>query len=326
MDLTRIASWAASTPWAITEEKLRAIAIALAIRVHGVSAGSERVRKAKSQRKEASLVAVNAAGNKSAYSGSGSQQQQSIVILPIYGTICPRMHQLEDGSGGISCERIGRWLDAAGNDAKVGGIVLDIDSPGGSVFGVSELATKIRGIAGSKPVLAVSNHEACSAAYWIAAAASEVGMTPSAIVGSVGVYMIHQCFKKALETEGIETTMIQAGEFKLVGNPFAPLDEAAAGKLQAWVDQTYKQFTADVATYRGKSVQHVSEQFGKGWILLQQDALKAGMVDRVGTFEELLADFTSRTLQPAKAATASAARQREIDLAKARGWAPNTAR
>lgn len=318
MDLTRVASWAANTPWAISQEKLRAIAIALAIRVNGVSAGPEQIRKAKSQKKKNCAMAVDAAGQRTALQNGAQAQSQSIVILPICGTICPRMHQIEDGSGGISCERVGRWLDQCNADSKVGGIVLDIDSPGGSSFGVSELAAKIRNVAASKPVLAVANHEACSAAYWLASAASEVGVTPSGIVGSVGVYMIHQCFARALQEEGIDTTMIQAGEFKLVGNPFAPLDKAAESRLQAWVNDTYERFVTNVATYRSKSRQHVEDQFGKGWILNSQAALQQGMVDRVGSFEDLVADFTGRVLSPVKSLAASAARQREIEIARAR--------
>lgn len=323
MDLPRIASWAANTPWAISEDKLVAIAMAMALRIHGVGADSNRISAARSKRRRGDRpVQQDLAGNRQrSNSGSGAppSDTRTITILPIYGTICPRMHQLEDGSGGISCERIGLWLQQAASDAKVAGIVLDIDSPGGSVFGVAELAAQIRAVNETKPVLAIANHEACSAAWWLASAAGEVGMTASAIVGSQGVYMIHQSFAKALEAEGVETTMIQAGQFKLVGNPFAPLDDAAKAKLQEWVDRSYTQFTGAVAAYRGKTEQYVKENFGQGWILHSDAARKVGMVDHVGNFDQLVNDFASRVLTPIKSNKAAvASRQRDIDIAKAK--------
>ena len=323
MDLPRIASWAANTPWAISEDKLVAIAMALAVRIQGVGADSSRIASARSKRRQGDQpLQQDLAGNRQRInnsSGTPGGETRSITILPIYGTICPRMHQLEDGSGGISCERIGLWLQQAANDAKVGGIVLDIDSPGGSAFGVAELAAQIRAVNATKPVMAIANHEACSAAWWLASAAGEVGMTSSAIVGSQGVYMIHQSFAKALEQEGVETTMIQAGQFKLIGNPFAPLDDTAKAKLQEWVDRTYSKFTADVASYRGKSEQYVKEHFGQGWILHSDNARKVGMVDRVGNFDELVNDFASRVLTPVKSNKAAAAsRQRDIEIARAK--------
>lgn len=322
MDLTRVASWAASTPWAINQEKLRAIAIALALRVHGAQPDADRIQSAKARRRHGMATLLSADGVKAAYKGQIAETK-SIAILPIYGTICPRMHMMEDGSGGISCERIGLWINQAANDPKIGGIVLDMDTPGGSVSGVDELANKIRAAAQQKPILAVANYDCCSAGYYLAAAASEIGMSRTSVLGSVGVYMIHQCFADALAKEGIETTMIQAGEFKLVGNPFQPLSEAAAQKLQEWVDRSYSMFISSVAKHRGKSEEHARNKFGKGWIVPAEEAKAVGMVDSIGTFDELLDDFSSRVLKPSKSSAARAQQdmdlmQRELQLAAVR--------
>jgi capsid assembly protease len=318
MDLAHIASWAASTPWAISEEKLRAISIALALRLNGSSPDAGRIQKAKKLRREGRAMLLAADGTQAAMRPGQAVEQKSVVILPVYGTICPRMHMLEDGSGGISCERLDQWITQAGNDSKIAGIVLDMDTPGGSSYGVSELAAKIRSVANSKPVLAISNHESCSAGYWIAAAASEIGVTPSGIVGSVGVYMIHQCFAEAMKQEGIETTMIQAGEFKLLGNPYTPLSDMARNKLQEWTNRVYEDFTSSVALHRGKSPRFVTENFGQGWILHAEQAKAVGMVDHVGTFQDLVADFTSRTLKPAS--NMNALRQKQLNVARAKQY------
>lgn len=323
MDLPRIASWAAGMPWLLREEKLHAIALALTLRLDGGGGltAPDRISRAKALRRSAAAFTVDAAGGRVAYKEGEKAQATSITVLPIYGTICPRMHQMEDGSGGVSCERIGRWLGQAANDSKVAGIVLDIDSPGGSVYGVGELADQVRAVAEKKPVLAVANHEACSAAYWLAAAASEVGVTTNGIVGSVGCYTMHQCFAKAMEQEGVETTVISAGKFKVLGNPFEPLSETAKGKLQDMVNGTMEQFTAALARFRGKSVEHVRKQFGQGWIVTPDDAKAAGMVGHVGPFDTLMSDFAGRVLgrmSGAKVAAAAAARDRDLMLAQAR--------
>src|SRR4029453_14892345 len=112
-------------------------------------------------------------------------------------------------------------------DPAVKGVVLDVDSPGGSVYGVRELADEIRAARGQKPVEAVANAFMASAAYYIGSAAEKVWVTPSGSAGSIGVYDAHVDLSKFTETMGEKWTFVSYGDNKLLGNPFEPLSEEA---------------------------------------------------------------------------------------------------
>ena len=128
-------------------------------------------------------------------------------------------------SGGTSTDIFGAWFDEAMADKSVTSIVLDVDSPGGSVYGVSELARKIYQSRGKKPIIAVANSLMASAAYWIASAADEIHVSPGAEVGSIGVIAVHVDRSENNAKEGFNVSYITAGEYKAEGNPDAPLSE-----------------------------------------------------------------------------------------------------
>src|SRR5690606_12609791 len=109
----------------------------------------------------------------------------------------------------------------------VGTIVLDVDSPGGGVYGVAEFAEEIYKARGQKRIVAVANSMAASAAYWIATAADELVVTPGGEVGSIGVYMLHEDWSGAYEKAGIKPTVIKFGENKAEGIDVEPLSESA---------------------------------------------------------------------------------------------------
>ena len=98
----------------------------------------------------------------------------------------------------------------ASDDAKA--IVIDVDSPGGSVSGIPEAASRIKALRGIKPIVAVSNYLNASAAYWLTAQADEVVASPSSMTGSIGVFSIHESIARSLDAEGIDVTLIKAGD------------------------------------------------------------------------------------------------------------------
>jgi ClpP class serine protease len=118
-------------------------------------------------------------------------QPKQIAVLPVYGVLAHRMNLITAMSGGMSTEQLGGAVRAAASDPTISAILLDIDSPGGSVFGVQELADEIYQARQSKPVYAIANATAASAAYWIGSQASEFVVTPSGQVGSIGVVAVH---------------------------------------------------------------------------------------------------------------------------------------
>lgn len=195
-------------------------------------------------------------------------------------------------AGGTSVDFISRAMDSLLGNKEVGAIVLDIDSPGGSVFGVQELADKIYSSRGTKPIYAHANALAASAAYWIASAADTFVMTPSGEVGSVGVYVMHVDQSAAAEMDGVKVTFIHAGKYKVEYSPFAPLSEDARDNAQAMVDAIYSDFIGALARNRGVGIDRVRKDFGKGRVMKAADALEAGMVDRVMSMEELMSRLT----------------------------------
>ena len=119
------------------------------------------------------------------------QVNRSVAVLSIFGTLAMRVDMLQDASGGCSCEAVGRKFDQLMADDSVGAVLLNVHSPGGDGFGVTELAHKIYDARGKKPVCSICNAKMASAAMWIGLAAGEVSITPSGWIGSHGVYMVH---------------------------------------------------------------------------------------------------------------------------------------
>lgn len=218
-----------------------------------------------------------------------SANRGAIAVIPIRGVIEHRSSFLLDLIGGTSVEEIRGQLRQAVADPQFSAIVLDIDSPGGGVAGITELATEIRNARASKRIVAVANTTAASAAYWLASQANHVLVTPSGQVGSVGVFAVHYDASKAYEAMGVTPTIISAGERKTEGNEFEPLSDAGRAEMQSRVDAFYAAFVNDVAKGRGITAQKVRDDYGQGAVLLAPAALSAGLVDGIGTLEQALA-------------------------------------
>jgi signal peptide peptidase SppA len=169
--------------------------------------------------------------------------------------------------------------------------VFDVDSPGGTVTGVPELAAEIFAARGKKPIVAVANGMAASAAIWLATAADQVVCIPSGEVGSIGVYCAHQDVSAAMEKAGVSITFIKAGKFKTEGNPYEPANAEYFAYQQKGVDDTYQDFLAAVAKGRGVSVEKVEADFGQGRMLSAKDALAAGLIDRIATLDEVVSEL-----------------------------------
>lgn len=190
--------------------------------------------------------------------------------------------------GGTSTELFGKAFDEVARDASVKAIVLDIDSPGGSVPGTPELAAKIFKARELKPIYAVANSMAASAALWIATAATDFAVSPSGEAGSHGVWTAHMDVSKAYEDAGYKVTLVSAGKYKVEGHPWAPLEDEAREEMQRGVDTIFGDFTKALALHRGVSTKDVLAKFGQGRMLFAKDAVAAGLADRVATLEDVL--------------------------------------
>jgi ClpP class serine protease len=173
---------------------------------------------------------------------------------------------------------------------------------------LQELADEIQSARAQKPVVAIANSLAASAAYWIGCAASEFYVTPGwrgwehrCVAGAPGLTV------KALDEAGVKTTLISAGKFKVEGNPYAPLDEDAQAFMQTRVDEYYTAFTRSVAKGRGVPIAQVRDAMGQGRVLGADAALAQGMVDGVASFDEVLRKMRKAS-KPTVAARASPSR------------------
>jgi len=221
---------------------------------------------------------------------TGKQREElAVAVLPVLGVLRHRVGAIEESSGMSGMQSLGRQIDALVQDPRIGAIVLDIDSPGGSVGGTEELASQILKARSQKPIVAVANTLMASAAYWIGAAASEVAVSPSALVGSIGVFTIHENISEAAKQAGVEITLISAGKFKTEGNEFEALGDEARTDIQSRVDGSYDAFINGVAAGRGVAAKAVRAGYGQGRVVGAQAAVAAGMADRVATLDETIA-------------------------------------
>lgn len=266
-------------PWAITQSKLMLLEEVVARHVSGekLDADAVQARIHGGQRPEKRL--------------SGS-----VAVLPLFGTIFPRANMMTEVSGATSAEQMRTEFRSLLNDPQVSAIVLDVDSPGGAVRGVPELANEIYQARGVKPVVAVANHYMASAAYWIGSAADELVVTPSGEVGSIGVFAVHQDMSKSLEQDGVKMTVIKRGRYKAEGNPYEPLTEEARESIQSLVDETYEAFVQAVGLHRAADVEIVRNAYGEGRMVSAKRAVSLGMADRVATLDDVIADLQTRNV------------------------------
>lgn len=209
--------------------------------------------------------------------------RDGVATIPVDGPIFRRADFFTQVSGATSIETLATDLHTALDDPAVRAILLAVDSPGGAINGVGEFAAMVYGARGRKPITAYVSHQGASAAYWIASAADEVVVAPTALVGSIGVIAAVPDPSKT-KARDIEFVSSQSPKKRP-----DPTTQSGSAQLQATVDDLADLFIADVATYRGVSTDTVLADFGGGAQLIGQKAVDAGLADRVGTYEGTLA-------------------------------------
>ncbi len=278
-EIRRVLRAFASQPWFIDPRKAEQIVAALELR----ATMGPRETPYRAERDERPPVQESAG---------------RVAVLRLYGPIYPRAEALEDVSQSAALlSKFRAAFETVARDPNVTAIILDIDSPGGRVDHVPETAAMIRNARREgRPIVAVANSLAASAAYWIASAADELVVTPSGEVGSIGVYMVHEDMSDFMEAMGVRVTFISEGARKVEGNPFEPLGDEARKALQSNVKYFYDLFVSDVAKNRGVSRDVVRADpetadvhFGGGRVYPASQAVKLGMADRVDTLENTIA-------------------------------------
>jgi signal peptide peptidase SppA len=210
----------------------------------------------------------------------------NIAVISVSGTLVRRAAAVDAASGLTSYAAISAQLAQAVRDPAVNAILLDIDSPGGEAGGAFDLADQIIAARQSKPIWAVANDDAFSAAYAIASAASRVYVTRTGGVGSVGVIALHVDQSQRDAMSGLRYTAVYAGDRKNDMSPHAPLSTDAAQALQTEVDRLYGLFVSTVAANRNLSAQDVQDT--EAGLYFAKDAIDAGLADVVGTLDDAL--------------------------------------
>ncbi len=216
-----------------------------------------------------------------------ASQSGGIAVIPLYGIVT--QNGLDPFFGqSTSTTGFSQALNSVLQDDSVASIIIDINSPGGSVYGVMELADEVFQARGKKPIVAIANSLAASAAYWIGSQATEFYCVPSGETGSIGVWEVHQDFSQAMEKAGIKTTLISSTPQKVEMSPYQPLDPDAKSFAQSRVMDYHNTFIQAVARGRGVPVDTVRKGMGQGRILGAQAAKRANMVDGVKTMPQVI--------------------------------------
>lgn len=283
-----------NSPWLILPEMLDTMVEILDMRASGVSLTDEEIK---------ARIAHAAESNGPRPVGS-AQATHGIGVMGLYGPIFPKANLMTQLSGATSIEQFRMDFRSLMENDLVKAIVMDVDSPGGLSDLVPELCAEIRAARKIKPIYAVANTLATSAAYWLGSQATKLYVTDSGAVGSVGAYAVHTDISRKQAIEGTKTTLISAGKYKTEGNPYEPLSEEALAHRQDQLNELYDQFVSAVATGRMTSVEDVLANYGQGRVLTAAKAMEAGMVDGIATLEEV-ADMALQRAQPQNAYSAA---------------------
>lgn len=211
--------------------------------------------------------------------------QDNVAIIPIKGVIGRDVGNLEKSSGVCDVNDVQDMLDLAMSAQDIKAVVLNIDSPGGSVSGTPELGESIYKMRDVKPIVAHTCSMMASAAYWLGSQASALYAATSSIVGSIGVYMPVLDSSRAYEMQGLKQEVFKAGKFKGAGIPGTSLTDAQRDMIQARVDHIHDQFRATVR--RGRGI-NISDEVMEGQDFYGDQAVSIGLVDGIANLPECI--------------------------------------
>jgi len=215
-----------------------------------------------------------------------------VGVIRVVGKLVNRGAWIGSSSGLVSYEGIKAQCAAGENDDTIHTVVIDFDTAGGEVLGCFDCSSAIRRLRAKKRVIAFVGGRACSAGYDLAASATEIVATRESVVASVGVFAIHLNVKEALEKEGIEPTIVYSGAHKVDANPYEKLPPAVRARLQAEIDGAREMFIDSVVS--GRPQLTVAAVRATEALTYRADAaLKLGLIDRIASFEEVLAEASA---------------------------------
>ena len=176
---------------------------------------------------------------------------EGIAILSLSGVITKRAPDMDCAPPMIDLAKLDILLEDLANDAAIHTVILDIDSPGGTMLGLPETAERITELSqAEKRMIAYTDLQMCSAAYYLAAACDEIYASPTGIIGSIGVYCAGLDSSRAFEMEGLELVLAKSGNFKAMGHPGKAWEQNERDHLQQMVDRSGIEFRSHVSANR----------------------------------------------------------------------------
>jgi len=214
--------------------------------------------------------------------------RDGVAIIKISGVLMQNPGMIEMlFFGAANMKLIESNIVKAANNPDVEGILLDIDSPGGTVAGTQRLGRVIYENRAEKPIIAFTPSMMASAAYWIGSASNGIVAEESAEVGSIGVIITHVDQSKYNNDIGLKVTHIVAGKDKALGSPHEPLDARGKEYLQGLVNDSYTLFKDAVKLQRGNKIKNV-DNVATGRVFTAKDALSKGLIDKIGVIEDAI--------------------------------------
>lgn len=263
-----------SEPWLITDEALETI-VSIVERTNDLDALSTRMGR----------PLMNA---------RRVQVRDAVAVIPVTGPVVRYANLFSEVSGATSTEILARDIRTALDDPLIEALVLEMNSPGGMATGINELGDMIFQGREMKPIIAYGDGQMASAAYLLASAADEIVIDRTAILGSIGAKMTLQDTSGRDARAGVRTLEIVSSQ-----SPDKTIDpnmEEGRAKLQRIVDDLAGVFVEAVARNRDVTVQTVLSDFGRGGMMVGQAAVDAGLADRIGSLESVIAELSPRTL------------------------------
>ena len=210
---------------------------------------------------------------------------EKVAVIPIHGILTKKPGAFDDFLGMTSYERVQAQIEEALGNKEVETILLDIDSPGGEVNGLFDLADFIYEARRSKRIIAMANDDAYSAAYAIASSAEKVFVSRTSGVGSIGVIASHIDQSGFDQSQGIKYTTVFAGSRKNDLNPHEPITSESLESLQEEVNRLYEMLVELVARNRNLSIKTIKDT--EAGLYFGQNAIEIGLADEITIFLEL---------------------------------------
>lgn len=248
-----------------------------------------------------------------ARSGSSRVQTGGLAVIEIRGTM---MKHVSSFSSGTSTALARRALREAAADESIIGVMLVIDSPGGTVAGMHDLAADIAAVGKRKPIHGYAEDLAASAGYWALSQTSRISTGPGALIGSIGVFNVVHDLSAMAEKEGVKVHVVKFGEHKGAGVPGTVITDEQLAKYQTLVDGFGGQFVDAVSKGRKLPVAKVRD-LADGQVHMGKAAMELGLVDAIESFDDAMRQLAAATSQSRSPAKGNAVTNEELKAALA---------